>query len=80
MSAIWVQSSRTRLENLSIIRLDQNNLTSPVPETFANFTVAATATNETLADVPTKTIVVNAYAIQKENVETAADAWAILNS
>ncbi|TKY65793.1 Receptor protein 12 [Spatholobus suberectus] len=29
--------SLTRLENLSIIRLDQNNLSSPVPETFADF-------------------------------------------
>nr|KYP46665.1 LRR receptor-like serine/threonine-protein kinase FLS2 [Cajanus cajan] len=30
-------SSLTRLENLSIIRLDENNLSSPVSETFANF-------------------------------------------
>ena len=30
--------SLTRLQNLSVIRLDQNNFSSPVPETFANFT------------------------------------------
>ncbi|KAJ1419316.1 Leucine-rich repeat [Sesbania bispinosa] len=32
-----LDSSLTRLENLSVIILDQNNLSSPVPETFANF-------------------------------------------
>ncbi|KAK7390209.1 hypothetical protein VNO78_25508 [Psophocarpus tetragonolobus] len=30
-------SSLTRLENLSVIRLDRNNFSSAVPETFANF-------------------------------------------
>ncbi|KAG4922163.1 hypothetical protein JHK86_050976 [Glycine max] len=29
--------SLTRLQNLSVIRLDQNNFSSPVPEAFANF-------------------------------------------
>ncbi|RDX58464.1 Receptor-like protein 12, partial [Mucuna pruriens] len=32
-----LDTSLTRLENLSIIHLDQNNLSSSVPETFANF-------------------------------------------
>ncbi|KAJ1416249.1 Leucine-rich repeat [Sesbania bispinosa] len=39
-----LDSSLTRLENLSVIILDQNNLSSPVPETFANFKNLTTLT------------------------------------
>ena len=48
-------------------------------ETFAEFKIDGSATNDSLAGIGTKTIVITAYAIQKTNIADAATAWAALN-
>lgn len=45
---------------------------------FESFTVNTTATNTDLDDIKDEEIVVTAYAVQAENVDTAAEAWEIV--
>lgn len=48
-------------------------------ETFDKITVKADTDNATLAENDLQKIIVTAYAVQKENLTSVADAWAVFN-